>query len=39
MTNDHLAAQVGVFNHVPGDGREFVVTDPSAAKVHLLLLV
>ena len=25
--------QVGVFNHVPGDGREFVVTDPSAVKV------
>ena len=26
--------QVGVFNHVPGDGREFVVTDPTAAKVR-----
>lgn len=28
------ALQVGVFNHVPGDGREFVVTDPTAAKVR-----
>jgi predicted ABC-class ATPase len=28
------ALQVGVFNHVPGDGREFVVTDPTATKVR-----
>ena len=28
------ALQVGVYNHVPGDGREFVVTDESAAKVR-----
>ena len=28
------ALQVGVYNHVPGDGREFVVTDPTAAKVR-----
>ena len=30
----HTFQQVGVFNHVPGDGREFVVTDPTAAKVR-----
>jgi len=28
------ALQVGVYDHVPGDGREFVVTDPSAVKVR-----
>lgn len=28
------AIQVGVYDHVPGDGREFVVTDPTAIKVR-----
>merc|ERR1719228_2174247 len=28
------ALQVGVYDHVPGDGREFVVTDPTAVKVR-----
>jgi predicted ABC-class ATPase len=27
------ALQVGVYNHVPGDGREFVCVDPTAVKV------
>ncbi len=27
------ALEVGCFNHVPGDGREFVVADPSCVKV------
>jgi hypothetical protein len=26
--------QVGVYNHVPGDGRELVVTDPDAVKIR-----
>merc|ERR1719373_1059818 len=28
------ALQVGVYDHVPGDGREFVVCDKSAVKVR-----
>lgn len=28
------ALQRGVYNHVPGDGREWVVTDPSAVKIR-----
>ena len=27
--------QMGVYNHVAGDGRELVVTDPTAVKVSL----
>jgi len=26
--------ELGVYNHVPGDGREFVVTDPTAVKIR-----
>ena len=28
------AIQVGVYNHVPGDGREFVSTDPTAFTIR-----
>ncbi|KAL3668503.1 hypothetical protein V7S43_006585 [Phytophthora oleae] len=28
------ALEVGVYNHVPSDGREFVVVDPTAAKIR-----
>ncbi|MEB3342318.1 ABC-ATPase domain-containing protein [Okeania sp.] len=28
------AIELGVYNHVPGDGREFVVTDPGAIKIR-----
>jgi len=28
------ALEVGVYSHIPGDGRVFVVTDPSAMKVR-----
>lgn len=28
------AIQLGVYNHIPGDGREFVVTIPSAVKIR-----
>ncbi len=28
------AIEFGVYNHIPGDGREFVVTDPAAVKVR-----
>src|SRR5690606_38927419 len=28
------AIELGVYNHIPGDGREFVVTDPAAVKVR-----
>ncbi|MCL2935931.1 MAG: ABC-ATPase domain-containing protein [Trichodesmium sp. MAG_R02] len=28
------AIERGVYNHVPGDGREFVVTDPAAIKIR-----
>ena len=29
------ALELGVYDHIPGDGREFVVTDPTAVKVGL----
>jgi predicted ABC-class ATPase len=28
------ALELGVYNHIPGDGREFVVSDPQAAKIR-----
>ncbi|MBZ8182785.1 ABC-ATPase domain-containing protein [Oscillatoria salina] len=28
------AIEVGVYNHLPGDGREFVVTNPAAVKIR-----
>lgn len=28
------AIERGVYNHIPGDGREFVVTDPEAVKIR-----
>ncbi len=28
------ALELGVYNHVPGDGREFVITDPLAVKIR-----
>lgn len=28
------AIELGIYNHRPGDGREFVVTDPSAVKIR-----
>ncbi|NEO85014.1 MAG: ABC-ATPase domain-containing protein [Spirulina sp. SIO3F2] len=28
------ALERGVYNHIPGDGREFVVTDPAAMKIR-----
>jgi predicted ABC-class ATPase len=28
------AIALGVYNHIPGDGREFVVTDPAAVKIR-----
>ena len=28
------ALENGIYNHVPGDGREFVVTDPQAVKIR-----
>ncbi|KND00312.1 uncharacterized protein SPPG_09212 [Spizellomyces punctatus DAOM BR117] len=28
------ALQVGIYNHIPGDGREFVVTDESVMKIR-----
>jgi predicted ABC-class ATPase len=28
------AIERGIYNHIPGDGREFVVTDPLAAKIR-----
>jgi predicted ABC-class ATPase len=28
------ALELGVYNHIPGDGREFVVTTPSAVKIR-----
>lgn len=28
------ALELGVYNHIPGDGREMVVTDPSAVKIR-----
>lgn len=29
------ALQVGVYNKIPGDGREFVITEPNAVKVRI----
>ena len=28
------AVELGVYNHIPGDGREFVVTNPTAMKIR-----
>lgn len=28
------AIELGVYNHIPGDGREFVITDPAAVKIR-----
>ncbi len=28
------AIETGIYNHIPGDGREYVVTDPGACKVR-----
>lgn len=28
------AIELGIYNHIPGDGREFVVSDPQAAKIR-----
>jgi predicted ABC-class ATPase len=28
------AIQLGVYNHIPGDGRELIVTDPTAVKIR-----
>jgi predicted ABC-class ATPase len=28
------ALEMGIYNHIPGDGRELVVTDPSAVKIR-----
>lgn len=28
------ALELGVYNHIPGDGREFVVCDPTATKIR-----
>lgn len=28
------AIELGVYNHIPGDGREFVVTNPAAVKIR-----
>jgi predicted ABC-class ATPase len=28
------ALELGIYNHLPGDGREFVVTDPAAVKIR-----
>ena len=28
------AMQLGIYNHIPGDGREFIVTDPPAVKIR-----
>jgi predicted ABC-class ATPase len=30
----HTNSKVGVFDHVPGDGREFVTVSPSAAAIR-----
>ncbi len=30
------AIETGVYNHIPGDGREFVVTDPDAVKIRAM---
>ncbi|MEA5509010.1 ABC-ATPase domain-containing protein [Crocosphaera sp. UHCC 0190] len=28
------AIELGIYNHIPGDGREFVVSDPSSVKIR-----
>ena len=28
------AIQLGIYNHIPGDGRELIVTDPTAVKIR-----
>lgn len=28
------ALELGVYDHIPGDGREFVCTDPTAVKIR-----
>jgi predicted ABC-class ATPase len=28
------AIALGIYNHIPGDGREFVITDPAAVKIR-----
>ncbi len=28
------AIELGVYNHIPGDGREFVITNPTAVKIR-----
>ena len=28
------ALELGIYNHIPGDGREQVVTDPTAVKIR-----
>lgn len=28
------AVETGIYNHIPGDGREYVVTDPDAVKIR-----
>ena len=28
------AIELGIYNHIPGDGREFVISDPSAIKIR-----
>jgi predicted ABC-class ATPase len=28
------AIELGIYNHIPGDGREFVIADPSAVKIR-----
>ena len=36
MVNLHFlrALELGVYNHIEGDGREFVITDDTALKVR-----
>lgn len=31
------ALELGVYDHIPGDGREFVCTDPTAVKIRCAL--
>lgn len=33
------ALQVGIYNKIPGDGREFVITEPGAVKVRGIMIV
>lgn len=36
MANPRLlnALELGVYNHIPGDGREYVITDATAVKLR-----